>query len=101
MHALETAAFLNKIHPKSVWCLKLKLWEDTLLYKEAQKGRFDMMTPEEIILEERLMIEHLTLEDCYYVDSTVLDTYTIQGMLPEQKQQLLNAIDYLLYIHNS
>lgn len=101
MHALETAAFLNKIHPKSVWCLKLKLWEDTLLYKEAQKGHFDMMTPEEIILEERLMIEHLTLENCFYVDSTVLDTYTIQGNLPQQKQQLLDAIDYLLLIHKS
>lgn len=96
MHALETAGFLNKIHPKSIWCLKLKLWEDTPLYQEAQRGHFDMMTPREILLEERLMIENLTLENCFYVDSTVLDTYTIQGTLPHQKQQLLNAIDYLL-----
>lgn len=96
MHALETAAFLNKIHPQSIWCLKLKLWEDTPLYKEAEKGLFDMMTPQEILLEERLMIENLALENCFYVDSTVLDNYTIQGRLPEQKQQLLYAIDYLL-----
>lgn len=101
MHALETAAFLNKIHPKSVWCLKLKLWEGTPLYEEAQNGYFDMMSPLEILLEERLMIEHLTLENCFYVDSTVLDTYTIQGTLPQQKQQLLDAIDYLLLLHTS
>ena len=101
MHAMETAAFLNKIHPKSVWCLKLKLWEDTTLYKEAEDGLFDMMTPEEIILEERLMISHLSMENCFYVDSTVLDSYTIQGVLPQQKQQLLDAIDYLLQIHKS
>lgn len=100
MHALETASFLNKIHPKTIWCLKLKLWGDTILCKEAELGQFDMMTPEEILLEERLMIENLTLKNCFYTDTTVLDTYTIQGVLPQQKQQLLDAIDYLLAIHH-
>ena len=96
LHALETAALLNRIHPKSIWCLKLKLWEGTPLYKEAQRGLFDMMSPEEILLEERLMLENLTLKDCLFIDSTVLDTYTIQGMLPEQKRQMLKAMDILL-----
>lgn len=96
MHALETAQFLNQIHPKSIWCLKLKLWDGTPLYQEAQQGLFDMMTPKEILQEERLMIENLSLENCFYVDSTVLDTYTIQGVLPVQKQLLLDAIDHLL-----
>lgn len=100
-HALETAELLNKMHPLSIWCLKLKLWEDTPLYQEAQTGHFDMMSPEEILLEERLMIENLTVENCFYADTTVLDSYTIQGILPIQKKKLLNAIDYLLSKHFS
>lgn len=95
LHAMETASLLNKVHPKNIWCLKLKLWEDTILYKEAQYGRFDMMTPEEILLEERLMLENLNVKDCLFEDTTVLDQYTIRGILPDQKNQLLNAIDYL------
>lgn len=96
MNAIETARMLNKVHPRNIWCLKLKLWEDTPLYKEAQAGSFDMMTPEEIIKEERLLIQNLTVTGCLFEDTTVLNKYTIRGMLPEQKNVLLNAIDYLL-----
>ncbi len=97
-HALETAQLLSQVRPQNVWCLKLKLWEGTTLYKEWENGKFDVMTPEEIILEERLMIEHLNLENCLFEDTTVLDNYTIRGILPNQKQELLRAIDYLLAV---
>lgn len=96
MNAVETARMLNKVHPRNIWCLKLKLWEGTPLYKEAQKGSFDMMTPEQIAKEERLLIQNLSVTDCLFEDTTVLDKYTIRGMLPEQKDALLHAIDYLL-----
>ena len=54
------------------------------------------MTPEEILLEERILLENLHVTGCSYVDSTVLDTYTIQGDLPEQKESMLRAINNLL-----
>lgn len=98
LHAIETANLLNQVHPQNIWCLKLKLWEGTTLYKEWQEGKFDMMTPEEIIWEERLMIEHLTVENCLFEDTTVLDNYSIVGVLPRQKQELIKAIDYLLSV---
>lgn len=101
MHALETARLLNQVHPKNIWCLKLYLYENTELYIEAKRGHFDMMTPKEIILEERLLLENLRVKNCLFEDTTVLDKYTIQGYLPEQKSQLLNAIDYLLSMEES
>lgn len=97
LHALETAAMLNKVHPRNIWCLKLKLWEDTILYKEEAQGLFDMMTAKEMLAEEYLLLENLTLKDCLFEDTTVLDKYTLQGLLPQQKQQLLDAASYLLY----
>lgn len=96
MHAIETARMLNRIHPQSIWCLKLKLWEDTLLYKEAQKGRFEEMTPLEILQEEYLMLQNLTVENCLFEDTTVLDQFTLVGVLPQQKAQLLDAAAYLI-----
>lgn len=98
LHALETASMLNKVHPKNIWCLKLKLWDDTPLYKEAQQGLFDMMTPAEMLQEEYLLLENLSVQGCLYEDTTVLDKYTIRGVLPEQKAELLNAVQYLLSI---
>ena len=96
LHAIETARMLNQVHPRNIWCLKLKLWENTPLYEEARRGRFEEMTPVEILREERLLIENLTVKDCLFEDTTVLDQFTIQGILPKQKGELLGAIDYLL-----
>ena len=36
-HALSTARLLNQLHPADIWCLKLKLWPDTPLYKRCEK----------------------------------------------------------------
>jgi len=96
MHALETARVLNQVHPKNIWCLKLYLYENTELYKQEKRGHFDMMTAREILMEERLMLQNLSVKNCLFEDTTVLDTYTLTGMLPAQKQQLLQAMDYLL-----
>lgn len=96
LHAVETARLLNKVHPKNIWCLKLKLWEDTPLYKEYKQGLFEMMTPKEILAEERVFLQNLTVENCLFEDTTVLNLYTLVGMLPEKKQEMLECIDFLL-----
>lgn len=97
LHAMETAAMLNKVHPKNIWCLKLKLWTGTTLYKEEKQGLFDMMTAKEMLVEEYLLLENLTVENCLFEDTTALDKYTVRGLLPQQKQQLLDAVSYLLH----
>lgn len=42
------------------------------------------------------MLENLTVKNCLFEDTTVLDKYTLTGMLPEKKHELLYAMDYLL-----
>lgn len=95
-HALSTARLLNQLHPADIWCLKLKLWPDTPLYKDAKKGHFEMMNDAEMLWEERIMLENLTVKNCMFHDTTVLNAYTIQGRLPKEKDALLDAIDFLL-----
>ena len=43
-----------------------------------------------------LCMENLTVKNCMFHDTTVLNAYTIQGRLPEEKDALLDAIDFLL-----
>lgn len=99
LHALETANMLNKVHPKNIWCLKLHLFDNTPLSKEAKQGMFDMMTPLEILLEEKLLLSNLNVKDCLFEDTTVLDSYTIRGNLPKQKEELLHAMNSLIDMH--
>ncbi len=96
LHALETARLLNKTRPRSIWCLKLVLFEGTPLYREWEKGAFRPMMPAEVLAELRLLLQNLTVADCFFEDTTVLDTYTLKGSLPGQKELILRAIDRLL-----
>lgn len=96
LHALETARLLNRIHPKCIWALKLKLWSNTPLEKMAKKGEFVPMSNFDILVEERMLLDALTVTDCFYMDTTVLDRFTIQGFLPEGKEMMLRTIDQFL-----
>jgi radical SAM superfamily enzyme YgiQ (UPF0313 family) len=96
LHAIETARMLNKTHPKCIWALALKLWPGTPLYKAEKRGEFDALDYRGMLLEERLLLENLTVKDCFYMDTTVLGKYTIQGQLPEGKEAILGAVNQLL-----
>lgn len=96
LHALETSRLLNRMHPKGIWCLNLKLWPHTPLEKMVERGDFDFMNPWETLLEERILLQNLNVENCFYMDTTALDLVTIEGMLPNAKESLLASINRLL-----
>lgn len=95
-HAHDSAAFLNRVQPKRVWMTGLLLWPNTPLYTIAQEGGFEQLTFRARLEETRAMVGDLELDDCTFVESTVLGEYTVKGHLPEQKDEMLTAIDKLL-----
>ena len=94
--AIETARLLNRTHPKTIWCLGLHLFPGTVLHKQAKQGLFEPMTYREMMFEERTLLECLTVEDCYFMDTTAMGMYTLGGMLPQAKESLLNAMNRFL-----
>jgi len=96
VNALDTAALYNRIHPNWIWCMALKLWENTPLFKLNAEGQFDMLTPKEMLLEERLMLENMQTDNCCFVDSTALNQYTLIGRLKKGKDTLIKALDQLI-----
>ncbi|HJA36871.1 MAG TPA: radical SAM protein [Firmicutes bacterium] len=95
-HAIETARLYNRIHPKNIWVLALKLFPGTQLHRQASQGLFEPLTPFEMLLEERLLVRELQVENCFYMDTTAMNKYTLAAHLSEGKQGLLNSIQHLL-----
>ena len=96
-HAVKTAAVISRHRPMSVWCIALKVWPDTPLSRMVEDGEFIPMTFQEILREEREMVSRIDVKlPTLYVDSTVLNKYTIIGMLPAQKNVILQQMDMLL-----
>ena len=96
LHALETARLLNRMHPKSIWCLNLKVWPKTPLERMVKIGEFEPMSHWEMLHEEWIMLQNLEVKNCLYMDTTALDQFTIQGILPEMKPAMLQAMQQLL-----
>ena len=95
-HAIETARLYNQIHPRNIWVLALKLFPGTQLYRQASQGLFEPMTPWQMLREERLLVQCLEVKDCFYMDTTALNQYTLAAHLPDGKEGLLQAIHQLL-----
>lgn len=95
-HARESAQFLNASQPSRVWMTGLLLWPDTPLSRIAAEGGFHQLTFRQRLRETREMVAGMELYDCKFVESTVLGDFTVQGHLPENKGDMLLAMDRLL-----
>jgi radical SAM superfamily enzyme YgiQ (UPF0313 family) len=95
-HAYHSALFLNDTQPKRLWILGLLLWPNTPLATLVEKGEFRQLTLKQRLEELGRMVDMLELNDCHFVDSTVLNKYTLQAHLPEELPQLRGAIQALL-----
>ena len=59
-------------------------------------GEFEPLSLVEMLQEEWVMLQNLNVKNCFYMDTTVLNQYTIQGFLPEAKPAMLYGMQQLL-----
>jgi hypothetical protein len=91
-HAVETARVLNQIDPEFIRVRTLTVKEGMPLYDDVQSGAFVRSTDEELVEEEKLLIENL---DChaYFVSDHITNLLQeIEGKLPDDKDKMLAVI---------
>ena len=92
-HAMETAKVLNEVNPDFIRVRTLKVLKTMLLYQKVEKGEFILMSDDEIIEEERLLIEHLEGITSTFVSDHILNLLQeVEGKLPEEREKMLNLI---------
>jgi hypothetical protein len=92
-HATETARVLNEIAPDFIRVRTLTVNKRMPLYNEAENGKFVRATDEEIIEEERLLIERLECHSNYVSDHVTNLLQEIEGKLPQDREKMLASID--------
>ena len=101
-HALETARVLNQINPDFIRVRTLKVLRTMLLYQKIEKGEFILLSDDEMVKEERLLIEHLEGMTSTFVSDHILNLLQeVEGKLPEEKEKMLNRIDRYLSLHKA
>ncbi len=92
-HATETVRVLNEIDPGFIRVRTMSINNRMPLHKEIEAGNFIRATDEQIIEEERLLIERLECHSNYVSDHITNLLQEIEGKLPEDKEEMLAAID--------
>jgi len=92
-HATQTAKVLNEIDPDFIRVRTLTINNRMPLYNEIENGNFIRATDEQILEEERLLIEHLECHSNYVSDHITNLLQEIEGKLPQDKGKILASID--------
>lgn len=93
-HALDTADVLNRIDPDFIRFRTLKVLRTMPLYERLETGDFLLPDEEDILREERLLIENLEGIGSYVKSDHILNLLEeIDGRLPSDKKRFLETID--------
>lgn len=96
-HALETAKVLNQISPHFIRLRTLKVLPQMPLQKKIDEDDFELQTEEEMVVEERLLIESLNGINSTFLSDHILNLLMeVEGKLPDEKEKMLKMIDAFL-----
>jgi radical SAM superfamily enzyme YgiQ (UPF0313 family) len=96
-HVDETADALNRINPDFIRFRTLKVLKSMPLYERVQGGDFLMSSDEEILREEKTLIEKLEGITSHIKSDHILNLLEeVDGKLPGDKENMIGIIDQYL-----
>ena len=96
-HAVETAKVLNQIDPDFIRVRTFKALRVMPIYRKIEAGEMELLNDDEIVAEERLLIENLNGITSHFVSDHILNLLEeLEGKFPEAKGKMLAVIDRYL-----
>ncbi|MDN2481339.1 B12-binding domain-containing radical SAM protein [Vibrio agarivorans] len=96
-HVTETANLLNQIDPEEIRLLSLAVKQGTELDDMVKSGRFTPLNEQEMVLEQKALIEQLNgISSRYGNFHSINLLMEINGVLPQDKARFLSTIDDFL-----
>lgn len=90
--ARASAALENEIKPSKILINTMSAFVGTQLDEDIRTGAFLPASEKENLEEEREFLSGLELPECYFWAVHPLDSVKIEGMLRDEKQQMLDAL---------
>jgi radical SAM superfamily enzyme YgiQ (UPF0313 family) len=106
-HAVGSARVCNEIQPDFIRLRTLIVQHGSLLEEKMRTGQYRPTSPLEKLTEVRLFLEHLAVQDCelasdhhtnYLWAGNSLVYRGIQGMLPAEKNRMMDVLDTTLHL---
>lgn len=99
-HVKGSIEVLNAIQPEYLGLMTLLVKSGTQIYDDVQEGKFIQLTPQEILLETKALIQGLELENTVVRSNHVSNYAHVKGVLGKDKQSILNQLEQALNIND-
>jgi radical SAM superfamily enzyme YgiQ (UPF0313 family) len=99
IHAQASARVATAMNPRFLSCLMLMLVPGTPLYAKHKRGEFETLSPTELLVELRTLVEGLTLEGTIFRANHASNYLPLGGRFPKDKESILEQIDGALEGH--
>ena len=95
-HILSTAKMINAMKPRHLSAMTFAPAKGTPLGEDVLAGRFKVCTPDQILEECHLLIEHLDVDPLHFTSNHASNYLPLKGGLPEDKEKFLKLLDEAL-----
>ena len=96
IHALDTAAALSRIRADYIAMLTLRVYSGTPLHDWIERGELTMLGPQELAMENRLILEHLDSDGSVFRSNHASNYLPLKGTLNRDRGALIQQIDRAL-----
>ncbi|WP_054695417.1 radical SAM protein [Syntrophomonas palmitatica] len=100
-HAINSARVLSAFSPDFIRIRTYVPIPGTPLYDDYKNGLFQLLTPHEALQEIRLLVENLVCENTMVLSDHVANYWNISGLLPRDREAMLESVDQALQIDES
>ena len=95
-HAMATAKICNEMKPQYLAALTVTPVPGTVLYRQVQKGEFQLLDPFETLAEMKQIFENITMDHLKFVGTHASNYLPITGTLQKDKQKMIALVDKVL-----
>lgn len=99
-HAIDSATAISEMGPDFFALLTLIILDETPMKKQLDSGEFELLSPHEVMLELKLMLENTELESCVFRANHASNYVPLKGILNRDKKILLEQVNASLQSSN-
>ncbi len=93
-HAVQTGTMISEMSPTYASLLTLMVDPDVPIAEEIRSGRMQLLSPEEVLAETRLLLENTEVtRPCVFRSNHASNYLSLRGDLPRDKGDMLAMID--------
>lgn len=100
-HAIQTGTMITEMNPSYVGLLTLIVEPNVPMSDDIQSGKLRLLSPEEVMQETLLMLEHTHVDKkCVFRSNHASNYVSLRGDLPQDKEKMMDMLKKAIGNHD-